>query len=180
VEADPEAGNYTLHCNDQWKPISEGSGHAYMTSDMKKEPILQTGSDKMILRHVYDKPFTIKFPGRSEWKEEFWPNRKGGLIWYTDGSETNKGTGAGCIAMVQGKNLVSALGSIQKNSKQKCMPLRHEQLKFQIGTIKTETSAFYQRVKLQLKHLANTRSPQKWSGAAINPSYNWQDISKFN
>jgi hypothetical protein len=38
---------------------------------MKKEPILLMGSDKMILRHVYDKPFTITFPDRSEWKGDF-------------------------------------------------------------------------------------------------------------
>jgi hypothetical protein len=53
-----------------------------MTQDMKKEPILQTGSDKMIPRHVYDKPFTIRLPERSEWKEGFEPERKGGLIWF--------------------------------------------------------------------------------------------------
>jgi hypothetical protein len=47
-----------------------------MTQNMKKGPILEMGSDKMILRHVYDKPFMIRFPERSEWKEEFQPNRK--------------------------------------------------------------------------------------------------------
>jgi hypothetical protein len=51
---------------------------------MEKEPILQMGSDKMIPRHVYNKPFTIRLPERSEWKEGFEPDRKGGLIWYTD------------------------------------------------------------------------------------------------
>jgi hypothetical protein len=61
---------------------------------MKEEPIIQMGTDKMILRHVCDKPFMIRFSDRSEWKEGFQPNRKGGLIWYIDGSKTNKGTGA--------------------------------------------------------------------------------------
>jgi hypothetical protein len=66
-----------------------------MTQDMEKEPILQVGSDKMILKHVYDKPFMNRLHDGSEWKEGFQPDRKGGLIWYTDGSKTNKGTGAG-------------------------------------------------------------------------------------
>jgi hypothetical protein len=57
--------------------------------------ILQMGSDKMITRHVYDKPFTIRFPDTSEWKKGLQPDRKGGLIWYTDGSKTRKGTEAG-------------------------------------------------------------------------------------
>jgi hypothetical protein len=65
-----------------------------MTQDMKKEPILQMRSDKMIPRHVYDTPFTIRFPDRSEWKDGFQPDRKVGLIWYTDSSKTDKGTGA--------------------------------------------------------------------------------------
>jgi hypothetical protein len=35
------------------------------------------GSDKIIPRHVYDKPFMIRFPDRSEWKKGFEPDRKG-------------------------------------------------------------------------------------------------------
>jgi hypothetical protein len=37
----------------------------------------------------------VRFPDRSEWKDGFQPNREGGLIWYTDDSRTNKGTGTG-------------------------------------------------------------------------------------
>jgi ribonuclease HI len=95
VEAEAKIGNYRLRCSDQWKPKSKGFGHACITQDMKTEPMLQMGFDKMIPRHVYDKPFMIRFPTRSEWKEGFQPDRKGGLIWYTDGAKTNKGTGAG-------------------------------------------------------------------------------------
>jgi hypothetical protein len=53
------------------------------------------GTDKMIPRHVYSKPFAVRFPDRSEWKDWFQPDSKGGRIWYTDGSKTTKGTGAG-------------------------------------------------------------------------------------
>jgi hypothetical protein len=53
------------------------------------------GSDKMIVGNVYEKSFEITHPDSSEWIEGFEPDRKGGLIWYTDGSKTNKGTGAG-------------------------------------------------------------------------------------
>jgi hypothetical protein len=49
----------------------------------------------MLPRHVYEKSFTVRFPDRSEWREGFRPDRKGGLIWYTNGSKTNKGTEAG-------------------------------------------------------------------------------------
>jgi hypothetical protein len=62
------------------------------------------------LRHVYDKSFTIRFHDRSGWKEEFQPNRKGGLIWYTDGSKINKGTGGGVNCCGTGWKLSLSLG----------------------------------------------------------------------
>jgi hypothetical protein len=40
----------------QWKPKQEGFGHAFMIQDMKKKPISQMGSDKMIPGHVYENP----------------------------------------------------------------------------------------------------------------------------
>jgi hypothetical protein len=60
---------------------------------VKEEPNLQMGNDRMIPRHVSNRAFTVTFPDRSEWKDGFQPDRKEGLIWYADGSMTNKGTG---------------------------------------------------------------------------------------
>jgi hypothetical protein len=148
-------------------------------SGHKKRTNPRDGSDEIILRYVYDKPFTIRFPDRSERKEQFEPDRKGGLTWYTDGSKT-KALELGCIAMVQGENLVLTLGSAVQYSRRKSMPLRHVQLRIYIGTIKIGTSTFYQTVKLQLNHLANTRSSKNWSGTAINPSYNWPNMTDVN
>jgi hypothetical protein len=37
-----------------------------MTQRMKEEPILQMETDKLILIHVYDKPFMVRFPNRRE------------------------------------------------------------------------------------------------------------------
>jgi hypothetical protein len=31
VEAEARVGNYRLHCNDQWKPKTEGFGHAQVS-----------------------------------------------------------------------------------------------------------------------------------------------------
>jgi hypothetical protein len=101
-------------------PLGLPSGHAYLIQDMKKEPILQMETDKMILRHVYDKPFTIRFPDRSKWKEGFQPNRNGGLIRLTEGSNTNKGTRARVNCHGTRRKLSFSFG-------QKCMPLQHVQ-----------------------------------------------------
>jgi ribonuclease HI len=66
----------------------------------------------MIPRHVYDKLFKIRFPERGEWKKGFQPDRKEGLIWYTDGSKTGKkkDPGGGFIAMGQGEKFSFSLG----------------------------------------------------------------------
>jgi hypothetical protein len=44
---------------------------------MKKGPILQMGTDKIIPRHDYGEHFTVLFPDRSEWKDGFNPIGKG-------------------------------------------------------------------------------------------------------
>jgi hypothetical protein len=49
-----------------------------MTQGMKEEPIPPMGTNKMALRHVCDKPFMVRFPDRSEWKDALQPDRKVG------------------------------------------------------------------------------------------------------
>jgi hypothetical protein len=36
----------------------------------------------------------VKFPDMCEWQNGFNPDNRRGLVWYMDGSKTNKGTGA--------------------------------------------------------------------------------------
>jgi hypothetical protein len=62
------------------------------------------GSEKMIPMNVYDKPFTVRLPERSEWKEGFEPDRKRGLIWFTMVPRQIKALELGCAAMEQGRN----------------------------------------------------------------------------
>jgi hypothetical protein len=95
LEAQARAEIYRLYCGDQRKHKSEGYVNAYVCHGIKREPILQKGTNKMILRYVYDQSFTIRFPDRSEWKDEFQPNKKGGPVWYTDISKINEGTKVG-------------------------------------------------------------------------------------
>jgi hypothetical protein len=48
-----------------------------MTQNVKKEPILQMGSDKMIPRHVCDKPSQSDFLIEVNGKTGFCPTEKG-------------------------------------------------------------------------------------------------------
>jgi ribonuclease HI len=110
MEAEARIGNCRLHCNEQWKPKSEGFGHVYLTQDMESELILQMGSDKMPSKHVYEKPYTIRFPDRSKWNKGFQPDKKWGIVWYTDGSKTEKRTGTGVYCHKTRKKLSFSLG----------------------------------------------------------------------
>jgi hypothetical protein len=63
-------------------------------------------------------------------KKGFSPTEMGGSLTGTQMAQRQiKVMELGCIAMVQGGNLVLALGSTQQYSRQKCMPLRHAQLR---------------------------------------------------
>jgi hypothetical protein len=79
MEAEAQ-GVYRFSCNEQWKLRSVWYGHVKKVRDMMKEPILQTGTEKMISRHVFHKEFTVRFPGRSEWEGGSIPIKKGAFI----------------------------------------------------------------------------------------------------
>jgi hypothetical protein len=64
----------------------------------------------MTPRQVNEKLFMIRLSDRSEWKGVFQSNRKGGLIWYTDGSAKNNGTGAGVYCHGTRRKLNFSLG----------------------------------------------------------------------
>jgi hypothetical protein len=53
------------------------------------------GSDRMFLRYVHHKTFTVKFPDKCKWQNGFNPDNTVGLVWYTDGYKTDKGIGTG-------------------------------------------------------------------------------------
>jgi hypothetical protein len=86
-------------CNEHWKPKSLWYRHVNKAQNVMTEPILQMETDKMILRHVFHKPFMARLPDRSEWERDVVPIGRGQLIWYTDGSKTNKALEPGCMAM---------------------------------------------------------------------------------
>jgi hypothetical protein len=79
--------------------------------------ILQMGTDKMILRHVYDKSFAITFSNRSEWKYQIQLNRKE----EPSGAQMNPrqmmGLGLECMVLVQSSSLASALDNTPQHSR---------------------------------------------------------------
>ena len=54
------------------------------------------GSDVMLLRYVYHKTCMDKFADKCEWQNRFNPDKKGSLVWYTDGPRLRKALVLGC------------------------------------------------------------------------------------
>jgi len=47
------------------------------------------GTDQMILRYAYHKPFKVQLPNKHKWQKGFNSDNKGGLVWYMDRSKKN-------------------------------------------------------------------------------------------
>jgi hypothetical protein len=95
TEVEAQARIYILLCHQQWKPKPINFSHTRKSQDMKRAPILQTGTGMKIMRNENHKPFMAKFPDNCKWYNRFKLDSKGGLVWYKDVSKTNKHTGAG-------------------------------------------------------------------------------------
>jgi hypothetical protein len=52
------------------------------------------GTERMTPRYVFHKPFKVYFSNKHEWQNRLNPDNREVLVWYTDGSKTNEGTGA--------------------------------------------------------------------------------------
>jgi ribonuclease HI len=110
MEAEAWAGIHKLSCNEQCRSKSLWYGHMSKAPDMMREPILQMGTDKMILIYAFHKPLTVRLPNRSEWERGIVPMEKGRLTWYTDGSKSNEGTGASVYSHGMMQRLSFSLG----------------------------------------------------------------------
>ncbi|KAL1446432.1 hypothetical protein WDU94_012296 [Cyamophila willieti] len=98
ITGEARMGAYRMQQNNIWK--SQGYGHTKI-STLVHNPVLVMGSDYMIAKTSFNK--TIKTGTNKpeiEWAEkEKALISKGCLVWYTDGSKTEEGSGAGIHSM---------------------------------------------------------------------------------
>ena len=95
AEAGARKAALRIHFAGRWK--GAGNGHAAILQDVRdSHEALDCGGDQCDPAYRFQHNFVVRFPSRRDWeeneKELFSP---GGLIWYTDGSKTKTGTGAG-------------------------------------------------------------------------------------
>ncbi|CAH2235266.1 jg20641 [Pararge aegeria aegeria] len=69
--------------------------HLCLDGDADLYRILSMGCDKIAPVQIFKKEYTVQIPTREEWKKGLHPPEANTLIWYTDGSKMDTGTGAG-------------------------------------------------------------------------------------
>jgi hypothetical protein len=91
IKGEARMGANRLKCNDSWRNLEYR--HSRITNVITN-PILEMGSDYMLPKYSFDKPFDIQM----DWED--WCHKEKQclskcLIWYTDGLKTDNGSGTG-------------------------------------------------------------------------------------
>ncbi len=81
-----------LRLTGNWRDSSRG--HAGITAVVQKGE-LDMISDNMAKRYSFSRSFQVVIPDRLEWQEGEGSLCSSDLLWFTDGSKTGEGTGAG-------------------------------------------------------------------------------------
>ena len=113
VEAEAAAAAYRLTINGWWGTDREHLGHSAVLRRLRGNSCLLMSSDHMTPRYSFEKTYGITLPTREDWQhQELWldANKPGGLVWFTDGSKTSVGTGAGIFGWSPRSELSFALG----------------------------------------------------------------------
>ncbi|XP_028161440.1 uncharacterized protein LOC114353581 [Ostrinia furnacalis] len=94
LEVDARKALHRLKGAGLWSTSKPCTKHTRMGSDPQLDAIMDMGCDTMQPRYMFSKDFKVSIPTREDWKRGL-KRQQDSLIWYTDGSKMNSGTGAG-------------------------------------------------------------------------------------
>ncbi|KAI5735950.1 hypothetical protein M8J77_024650 [Diaphorina citri] len=86
--------SYRMECNNTWKPKRPNLGHVRINTVIHNR-ILQMISDQMVTCNYDVTPAKTVINSRDYWERNHVETKHGEIVWYTDGSKTTDGTGAG-------------------------------------------------------------------------------------
>ncbi|XP_018374158.1 PREDICTED: uncharacterized protein LOC108768275 [Trachymyrmex cornetzi] len=107
IVAAAAATAYRLKCEAKW---TIGVGHTRLPRDIQMETVLDIRQDKMPRKRDFDRSFKIYLPSREEWERHEVLVIRNGDVWYTDGSKTDGGAGAGVFGSREGFKEALPLG----------------------------------------------------------------------
>ncbi|XP_077255623.1 uncharacterized protein LOC143893775 [Temnothorax americanus] len=92
VVAAAAAAAYRLKCELKWKV---GARHTRIPGTILASPVFTMRQDRKPAIRVFERKYRVCFPEREEWKDPKGLNAWNGDIWFTDGSRSGAGSGAG-------------------------------------------------------------------------------------
>nr|XP_012234565.1 PREDICTED: uncharacterized protein LOC105679231 [Linepithema humile] len=87
------------------KPFHQGARHTRLPEDVLLDPIFEMRQDRIPIIRASDRRFKVHIPRPEEWEKEggnLVARVRGGDVWYTDGSKTDTGSGAGFFGSREG------------------------------------------------------------------------------
>lgn len=96
VQGAAASSAYRLMSTNQWQGELERGSHTDIVGVLRKaSPLAFLTRDRDLVGHRFNNTYKVAYPGREEWETESGPLRGQELIWYTDGSKMEAGSGAG-------------------------------------------------------------------------------------
>ncbi|XP_036138478.1 uncharacterized protein LOC118644325 [Monomorium pharaonis] len=107
VVAAAAAAAYRLRCESKWKA---GALYTRFPEGILLGTIFAMGQDRRPVIRTFERGYRISFPGRWEWNGSKGPVPRDGDVWFTDGSRTSAGSGAGLYCQRDRAGIVVPLG----------------------------------------------------------------------
>lgn len=95
IHVKQEAIKSILRLKSFHSPVTHMGGHMRILQEIKDQPTLLMDTDKMIRKYDFEKKFQTNIPSREDWKNGIPVLNGFNSVWYTDGSKTPQGIGAG-------------------------------------------------------------------------------------
>ena len=95
-----------------WKAFSDYLSRKNLVKKILEHPLLTMPCDGMPARYVYDKPYHILIPSRSDWSTVPMHSGRKHSVWYKDGLKMDRNTGAGVYCPDEHLEYSWSLGNI--------------------------------------------------------------------
>ena len=111
IEAEARKAAYRLKCGGQWKEEGERLGHTRaLTNAVRAHSLLEARSDRIAPTFSFSVPFKVIIPKREDWNPLRNILGSADIVWFTDGSKSDVGSGAGIYGEKPRAKLFHTLG----------------------------------------------------------------------
>ena len=102
---------YRLMRTAQWQGEMAQWSHTTIAGTLREaSPAAFLRHDRDLVRYRFDATYKVVYPDRTSWTTETGPLQGQSLIWYTDGSKIEEGSGAGVCLSASNKEVSIPLG----------------------------------------------------------------------